>query len=411
MKRFFEMFGWAFLLIALVFAGANGIVYCSGSPGRGRPHQVEIHRLEKEIAENGFSSLDLSECRYVVKVEKDRAGADFFHSDSAYAIREIKGERYRFDYIVSNGRDGAAAFAMNAGLLVMACALLSVLLFVHLKILRPFARLSNLPYELAKGNLTAPMEESRSRYFGNFIWGLNLLREHLERQKQRELSQQREKNTLLLSLSHDIKTPLSAIKLYAKAILRGLYAKEGQMLEIAGQIDAKADEISALTAQIMAASKEDDLCLTVHMGEFYLSELLGGIVEFYQEKLSLAGIGFFVGESKDCLLRGDLDRSKEALQNIMENAIKYGDGGNIGILTSEEEGCVLIAISNSGCALQETELPQIFESFWRGSNAKKAYGNGLGLYICRQLMRKMGGEAYAEIKEGKMWVTAVFGKA
>ena len=95
----------------------------------------------------------------------------------------------------------------------------------------------------------------------------------------------------------------------------------------------------------------------------------------------------------------------------MENAIKYGDGGNIGILTSEEEGCVLIAISNSGCALQETELPQIFESFWRGSNAKKAYGNGLGLYICRQLMRKMGGEAYAEIKEGKMWVTAVFGKA
>lgn len=55
-------------------------------------------------------------------------------------------------------------------------------------------------------------------------------------------------------------------------------------------------------------------------------------------------------------------------------------------------------------------MPHIFESFWRGTNAENEKGSGLGLYICRELMRKMNGEIFAEIKDGYMGVTAVFGK-
>ena len=112
----------------------------------------------------------------------------------------------------------------------------------------------------------------------------------------------------------------------------------------------------------------------------------------------------------DCLLKGDKDRSIETLQNIMENAVKYGDGRRIAIGVSEEDGCILISIYNSGCTLPEEELPHIFESFWRGSNSEKQQGSGLGLYISRQLMCRMGGEIFAQIKAGEMIVTAVFGK-
>ena len=95
----------------------------------------------------------------------------------------------------------------------------------------------------------------------------------------------------------------------------------------------------------------------------------------------------------------------------MENAVKYGDGKSIVISFSEEEGCILVTVNNSGCTLPDTDLPHIFESFWRGANAENEKGSGLGFYICRQLMRKMNSEIFAEIKDGSMCVTAVFGKA
>lgn len=78
---------------------------------------------------------------------------------------------------------------------------------------------------------------------------------------------------------------------------------------------------------------------------------------------------------------------------------------------SEEENCQLVTIENSGCVLSETELPHIFDSFWRGSNIGKNRGSGLGLYIARQLMGKMGGEIFADIRKECMDITVVFQKA
>ena len=118
-----------------------------------------------------------------------------------------------------------------------------------------------------------------------------------------------------------------------------------------------------------------------------------------------------MGDYSDCLINGDFDRSIEVIQNIIENAVKYGDGKSISVDFTEEDGCILITVSNSGCTLEDTDLPNIFESFWRGANAEKEKGSGLGLYICRQLMHKMNGEIFAEIKSETMYVTAVFVKA
>ena len=282
---------------------------------------------------------------------------------------------------------------------------------MRVKILRPFERLTNVPYELSKGNLTPPVKESRSRFFGKFLWGIDLLRENIEQQKQRELELQKDKKTLLLSLSHDIKTPLSAIKLYSKALSKNLYPDAEKQREIAEKINDKADEIESYVSQIITASREDFLSLEVENGEFYLSELVRNIAAYYGEKLAIVKTEFFIGEYKNCLLYGDLDRSTEVLQNIIENAIKYGDGKQLEILFPEEDEGVLISVRNSGCTLDKAELPHIFESFWRGANSENIRGSGLGLYICRQLMHKMNGEIFAEIDGDFITVTAVFGRA
>lgn len=408
MRAFNRIFAAVIAVMILIFAGANLFMAFNGDPEGGRPYRVEINRLAREIEENGGEIADISDCEYVTHIEK--TGDRFYASESDHAVREINGELYRFDYETrGTGGGGRITAAVNISLGVMAAAVVGVMIYVRRKILRPFEKLADLPTELAKGNLTAPIKETKNRFFGRFVWGLDMLRESIERQKRRELELQREKKTLTLSLSHDIKTPLSAIKLYAKAISKGLYGQDKQA-ETAEKINEKADEIESYVSQIAAASREDFLSLEVNNGEFYLSELIGGIEEYYREKLELIKTELNVGGYADCMLFGDLERAAEVLQNVMENAVKYGDGKSIEIRFSEEEGGVIVTVENSGCTLSLNELPHIFESFWRGANAGKESGSGLGLYICRRLMHKMNGEVFARINGDRISVSAVFVK-
>ncbi len=405
MKAFNKIFAAVILALAILFAAANIILSADVSES-GRPYRVEINRLARQIETDGHA--DISECQYVTNIE--RYSVDFFNTDSDYVIREINGELYRFDYETDGGDRTRLIFTVNFILGVMAVLIISLMLYVKFSILAPFERLTDVPYELSKGNLTVPIKETKNRFFGKFIWGVDMLRENIEHQKKRELDLQKDKKMLLLSLSHDIKTPLSAIKLYSKALSKGLYESREKQLEIAESINAKADEIECYVSQIVTASREDFLSFDVNMGEFYLSELVAKIKGYYTEKLSLIGTDFSVSDYSDCLLNGDFDRSIEVLQNIMENAVKYGDGKSIALNFSEEDGCILITVRNSGCTLADTDLPHVFESFWRGANAESIAGSGLGLYISRNLMRKMNGEIFAEIKDGVMCVTAVFTK-
>ena len=333
-----------------------------------------------------------------------------FDTQIPHSIRAV--ELYRFDYR-ANGYSNKAHLVgiVNAVLGTMAILFIAVMLYIKFAILAPFERLSSIPYELSKGNLTAPMKETKNRYFGKFLWGIDILRENIEQQKQRELEMQKEKKTLLLSLSHDIKTPLSAIKLYSAALSKNLYSDAEKQHKIAENINEKADEIEGYVSQIITASREDFFSLEVNMGEFYLSELVEKIAGYYKEKLALIKTDFIIGKYKNCLLSGDLSRSVEVMQNIIENALKYGDGRRVELIFPKDDECVQIAIMNGGCTLEKDDLPHIFESFWRGANAGNIGGNGLGLYICRQLMRKMNGEIFAKIDNDIITVTTVFARA
>lgn len=397
------------VLFAMIFMFANLIMIHWNVSGNGRPHRVEVNRVALAIEQNGFQNVDLSQCEYVFCVEK--CGDDFYDSDSDYSIREIDGELYRFDYTAKTEMySRRIILAVNIILAVVMAAVFAILFYIRAKILRPFERLTNVPYELSRGNLTIPVKENKSRFFGKFLWGIDLLRENMEQQKTREIALQKEKKTLLLSLSHDIKTPLSAIKLYAKALSKNLYSDVDRQLEIAEKINEKADEIENYVSQIITASREDFLSLEVNNGEFYLADLIENISAFYSEKLPLSKTEFIVGEYRNRLLFGDLDRSVEVLQNLMENALKYGDGRSVELLFPDDDEGVLISVRNSGCTLEKSDLPHIFESFWRGANAENIRGSGLGLYICRQLMHKMNGEIFAEIDGTFITVTAVFGR-
>ena len=403
MKSYLKLTISVIAVLAVIFTGVNIILHYENKGDAGRPYRVEAERIAAKI-ESG-EDYSLNDYRYIKNIEIQENG--FQGGDSDYLVKEIGGRLYRFDYFYQ-ADNNAAITSFNICFGVTAAFVLLLLLFLFIKIIRPFEKIGAYPTELAKGNLTAPLKESRDKYFGKFLWGLDLLREKLENQKSAELALQKQNKTMVLSFSHDIKTPLGVIELYAKALEKDLYKDEKKKLEVARSINGKCEEIRGYVDGIVKASSEDFLNLEVNNSEFYLSALIEKIKAFYTDKLNLLKIDFAVDAFSDCILSGDLERSIEVLQNIIENAVKYGDGKEITIAFSREDDCQLIHIRNSGCTLSKNELPHIFDSFWRGSNTGSNSGSGLGLYICRNLMRKMNGDIFAEIQESDMIVTTVF---
>lgn len=396
-------------LFAVVLA-AN-LALCSSQKNKSsHEYRVEVSRLSQYIEINGYDSVDLKACKSVVAVEKltEENREYFFDSEYDYLMREINGDFYRFDYITKT--DNTTPFVvLNTSLFALAVIVTVVLIYIKMAVIKPFESIKELPKEIAKGNLSIPIKASKNSYFGDFLWGMDLLRENVEQHKENELRLLKEKQTLILSVSHDIKTPVGIIELSAKSLEYDLYKDEEKQKEVSKNISAKCEEIKKYVSDLIQASNEEFLKLEVNIGEFYTSQLLESVRSYYKEKLGLLETEFVVAEYKDMVIKGDLDRSVEILQNIIENAVKYGDGKKIMLSAEVEEKFLLVTVTNSGCTLQNSELPHIFESFWRGSNSKNKDGSGLGLSICRSLIRKMGGEIFANIDDDNSFcVTVVF---
>ena len=365
-------------------------------------YRVEAKRLADEIAETG--EFDLEKYPHITGV----SGADdgeLYTSDEHYLIIESGGTLYRVEYMVGNVQQNIVA--INCALGVLFVLMVGLLYYIRSHIIVPFGRLNDVPQELARGNLAVPIPEEKSRFFGKFTWGVNLLRESIEDSRKKEITMQRDKKLLLLSLSHDIKTPLSAIKLNAKALARGLYKDEGKRCAAALSINTRADEIERFVNEITKAASEDFMSFEAKQGEAFLSVIITRIEARYAPQLAMSGTEFAIQKYDDCILSCDPDRLAECLQNLIENAIKYGDGRRIEISFDKMDGCELITVSNTGCTLETKELPQIFESSHRGNNADRVQGNGLGLFICRRLMGLMNGEVYADIRDERFYITLV----
>lgn len=398
----FKRLLFAVICIFLLLTAALNIYLVKQERSSDGIYRIEAKRLADELGETG--SYDLSNYPHLTGVFTEADG-ELYASDEHYLVIEAKGKLYRVEY--SADTKDHRIFAVNCVLGVMFLLTIGLLFYIWRNIIAPFGRLNDVPQELAKGNLAVPIPEEKSRFFGKFTWGVNLLRESIEDSRKKEITMQRDRKLLLLSLSHDIKTPLSAIKLNAKALAKGLYQDEDKRREAAESINVRADEIESFVSQITKAASEDFMSFEVVEGEEFLSRIVERIEARYAPQLAMSGTGFAVRKYDDCLLSCDPDRLAECLQNLVENAMKYGDGRSIELSFDKMDGCELITVSNTGCTLEPKELTQIFESFHRGSNSEKEQGNGLGLFICRKLMGLMSGEVYADIRDGRFNVTLV----
>ncbi|MCH1983374.1 HAMP domain-containing histidine kinase [Ruminococcus sp. OA3] len=410
-----------FCLLISMIAG-YGIVHMK--PDRDERYKVEINRIYHSL-QNGSSpeSIDLNEYRYVDNITylsaaelQEKNGADDFFLEENHSGISIRPAYYedklegfwRFDYRRPSIHTGEILLLTELCFGVMGLFFVILLFYLKSQLINPFLRIKNLPYDLAKGHLSGIVTEEKSRFFGDFLWGIGLLKDTLQTSKKRQLELEREKKKMLLSLSHDIKTPLHMIRLYGKTLEEEMYRDDSQKTHAAHQIGEKAAEIEQYVEEIMKNSREDILDIQVNDGEFYQDDLIRRLRDTYEEKCRMRMIDLKIGQYENLLLKGDLERSLEVLGNIMENAFKYGDGRRIEISFHEEDYCHLIRIYNTGEPVTDHEFNHIFESFFRGGNSGGQEGSGLGLYICMEIMRRMSGAVFAEKDDSGMAFVLVF---
>ena len=298
-------------------------------------------------------------------------------------------------------------------LLISYFALIIVIVIGYRNVIKPFNTLSEYPESLAKGFVGEGLPEYKSRFFGRYIWGMNMLKDEMSQKDKTLNAMEKDKQTMIISIAHGIKTPLSNIKLYAEAIERGIYHEDKKPnekdAETAKKISENADKVEILVKEIMDSSAKPEVDIKSVMTTFYLKEVEEIIRREYANRLEMLHIPYEIKCENNPMITSDKDGIVRILSQLLENAIKYGSGQGITVYMGRQDEDLIFSVKNKGEVLSEEETAYVFKSFWRGSNAKDVEGQGIGLYVSRRIAESLGGDIFMKSwrKEGEMEVTLI----
>ncbi|MCL1853901.1 MAG: HAMP domain-containing histidine kinase [Peptococcaceae bacterium] len=421
------------VLVAVVFVAgvvlANGAFLMVGGKNN-KSYNVEANRLLDQYNTTGeITEVDVDACVYIKGVEffvpaESEASFSYdsyepyemrdFFAGVGYIIRPVfyDGEFVgyaKFSYTSENKDGWSFLFWLNGVFVLVGGCVAAVLLYLKYVVLDPAKELKKLPQTLARGDFITQFETRKDTFWEEFLREFDMLRETLNSERQEARLTEAKKAQRALSLIHDIKMPLTAIMLFAQALQRDLRPDVEKRKDLPVRIFRRAEEIQTYVVWLQAAISEVVPNLPVKEGVFYLGEVAARAAEAYKLHMEGCGIEFTLAPHANCLLKGDGDRVFESLCNLLENAMKYGDRKSVSIeFSQEEEGCQGVSVVNSGNSLPVGESGHIFECFWRGSNAQRTMGSGLGLFIVRQVCAQMGGEAFVVCEGDTFGVTMVF---
>ncbi|MBP5431252.1 HAMP domain-containing sensor histidine kinase [Ruminococcus sp.] len=298
---------------------------------------------------------------------------------------------------------------MNVCLSVCGLFLVGTLLLLYKRVIVPFNRLSDYPERLSKGQITEKLPVTKDRFFGRYTWAMNMLSDKLEQDRQTLRRFTIERERFVTALVHGIKTPTSNIKLLCEAISTGLYAPDGSAnekdAELAAMIEKNTDDIEEIINRVMNESASVIYDYDPEAKPFYRNELIRFLREEFANRLTVKRIPFHIVSDGNPIIKSDIDGVCRILRQLMDNAIKYGDGTGITVTFTKQDEGHFITVSNQGHPLPESEVHFVFNSLWRGSNADGINGNGIGLYEAKLIAKKLGGDIRMRTEAQETFVT------
>ena len=265
--------------------------------------------------------------------------------------------------------------------------LLVVFGYVYFYILRPFSKLEKFSSKIAQGDFNLPLQYERSNYFGQFTWAFDSMRQEITKARSCEREAIENNKTVIATLSHDIKTPISSIRAYAEGLEANLDNTPEKRAKYLHILMRKCDEVSKLTNDLFLHSLADLDKLKISLEEFELCKFIETVVnEITADQntihLSIPDFAIFVLADKNRLI--------QITENLINNAKKYAKS-DIYITISRLNDYAKISFRDYGMGIPDEDMPFIFDKFYRGRNCGKEQGSGLGLYIVKYITEQMGG--------------------
>ncbi len=204
------------------------------------------------------------------------------------------------------------------------------------------------------------------------------------------------RNALLSSISHDLRTPLAAVLASATSLQEfGEQFDAKTRHDLTTTIQEEAERLNAFVTNLLNMTRLEGGVLDPATAAFDLADVVDRTRKRFERLRGKRKIACVLDEDA-AMAMGDPVLFEVALGNVIENAIRYSpDGGTISLTSHAEDGEVVMRVADEGPGAPESELPRLFDKFYRGAAAKRMPGTGLGLSIVRGVMQGMGGRASA----------------
>lgn len=265
---------------------------------------------------------------------------------------------------------------------------LTVFGYVYLAILRPFDKMKDFAEKIAQGNFDVPLNYERSNYFGAFTWAFDSMRCEITKSRACEREAIENNKTVIATLSHDIKTPISSIRAYAEGLEANMDGTPEKRTKYLTVIMKKCDEVSRLTNDLFLHSLSDLDKLKIDPERF---ELCGFIENAVGEIAAERNDVRFTAPDLTACVSADKNRLVQITENLINNARKYAKS-KIDVYVAKSEGNIEIHFRDYGSGIPDEDMPFIFDKFYRGKNCGNEQGSGLGLYIVKYIAEQMHGK-------------------
>ncbi len=203
------------------------------------------------------------------------------------------------------------------------------------------------------------------------------------------------------NVSHELRTPIASIRSLADALNDGLITREEDRSRYYGYILRESMRLSRLINDLLELSRLQSGTIAMQSAPFDLRTLLCDLAEQFSQTAAESGLSFRL-ECPDGSMRvvSNRDRVEQVLVILLDNAVKYAqDGGSITLCAEANSERTLLYVENTG-KIDPSDLPHLFERFYKADKAHAQTGMGLGLSIAQEIMHLMGQRIWAENKDG-----------
>ncbi|MBU3098981.1 MULTISPECIES: sensor histidine kinase [Clostridium] len=278
--------------------------------------------------------------------------------------------------------------------------------WVSKRIVTPLIALKNASTKIKEGNLDFEVKSSANDEIGELYKEFEDMRCRLKESVVLQLQYEDNRKELISNISHDLKTPVTAIKGYVEGIKDGVADTPEKMEKYINTIHKKTRDIDKMIDELFLFSKLDLNKLTFGFEEVDVKSYLSDIIDELKFDLEESNSEIFlIGEVEDkTAIVADREKLRRVIINIVQNSVKYMDkeNGKIQIILKELGGSVQFEIKDNGRGISKAALPFIFDRFYRAdpSRNSRTGGNGLGLAIAKSIIEGHDGQIWAQSTVG-----------